>query len=859
VRRAYLPALASFSQLSEHHRIGMAAVAPDDRHIRASTRGRARHAASQVVRAIDFAARKSHDDVSDLQAAPGSRRSLDDLGDHGATSRGKFDITHDVFGDRHHPDPQIPSGDLTVLTELKQDVLGQVDGDGEADTDGPSRLGEDRRVDPYHCAASVDEGTAGIAGIDRCVGLDEVVVGTAADEALLGADDPRGDGLVEAERVTDRHHRLAHLESIRIAQRHRGEPTAVDLEQGNVGLGIAADETGVPLAQLGKADRDLVGLANHVVVGDDIAIGGDHEPGAEAAAFPPRRYALEEAAEELLCRRHPRLTADGGPDVDYPRLHHSGQLDPDPEGLGSLTAGRFLLGPKWRRRRRQRIAHVDADRQHPADDESSDQKDQDDPDDGPAHHSLVTPDKYHGRRPEQAPPWCRSEHRTRGDGRRPGTPIAGRRLSPITTGTAVPRRLAASLVHILCGAVVLAGCATLNAPYSVPVLRVGEGSFFATLEAYTQVPIVGDNRVEILLNGDEIFPTRLDAVRSARHTITFAQYYYEDGPVARDIAEALAERCRAGVGVNVLLDAVGSFFIPSEFVELMQRSGCHVAWFRPLRPWQIVTPWLLARYNYRLHRRITVIDGRIGFTGGSGISAKWMGNGRTPDQWRETDVMVEGPVVQQLQAAFAESWLETTGMVLGGDAYFPRLEARGTAYAQAVRSSPIAGAFQVYMLFLLSIESARRSIYITNPYFVPDARMEEALVRAVRRGVRVVLLVPAIIDHNLVRQASRGQWGPFLKAGIEIYEYRAALLHSKTMVVDGIWATVGSTNLDNRSFALNEELNLTIYDPAVARRLEQIFHDDLEHASRVTYRKWSARGIFDRLLELVTLPFRDQL
>jgi cardiolipin synthase len=458
----------------------------------------------------------------------------------------------------------------------------------------------------------------------------------------------------------------------------------------------------------------------------------------------------------------------------------------------------------------------------------------------------VTHDTYHGSHPAQA-----------AAGERP-PPNPVRYGSGGTRGRRGAARLPRS-AGTLCAVVLLAGCATINAPYSIPPLRLGDASFFPTLEAYTQSPIVGHNRVELLLNGDQIFPTRLEAIRRAQHTITFAQYYFEDGTVARDVAAALAERCQAGVGVSVLLDAVGSFFIPTQFVTQMEQSGCRVAWFRPLRPWQIVTPWTLARYNYRMHRRITVVDGRIGFTGGSGISGKWMGNGRTVNHWRETDVMVEGPVVHQLQAAFTESWLEATGVVLGGDAYFPRLGPQGTAYAQAVRSSPLAGAFGAYMLFLLSIESARHSIYITNPYFVPDARMAEALLRAVRRGVRVVLLVPSVIDHNLVRQASRSQWGPMLKAGVEIYEYRAALLHSKTMVVDGIWATVGSTNLDNRSFALNEELNLTVYDRAVGQRLEQIFHEDLGHSSKVTYRNWSARSIWDRVLELVTVPLRDQL
>ncbi len=221
---------------------------------------------------------------------------------------------------------------------------------------------------------------------------------------------------------------------------------------------------------------------------------------------------------------------------------------------------------------------------------------------------------------------------------------------------------------------------------------------------------------------------------------------------------------------------------------------------------------------------------------------------------------VRGPIVEYLQGAFAENWLEATGIVLGGDPYFPRpLPSAGNAYAQVVRSSPAGGSFAMYTTFLLAISAARRSILITNPYFVPDGTMEDALTKAVRRGVRVVVLVPGAIDHNLVRQASRGKFGTMLKAGVEIYEYQAALLHSKTMIIDGVWSTVGSTNLDNRSFALNDELNLVIYDAATARRLEKVFADDLAHSLKVDYRTWRRRSFTDRFFELLATPVRPLL
>jgi cardiolipin synthase len=407
---------------------------------------------------------------------------------------------------------------------------------------------------------------------------------------------------------------------------------------------------------------------------------------------------------------------------------------------------------------------------------------------------------------------------------------------------------------LLALAVWLAGCARVHPHIALPDVHLGEPSFFPTLEAYTNSPILAQNAVDVLLNGEQIFPAMLEAIRSARKTITYEQYYYEDGPIARDIAEALAERCRAGVGASVLLDAFGTLSMPAQYVDLMKHAGCHVVSFRPLNP----IAW--NRSNQRNHRRILVVDGRVGFTGGSGVSRKWMGNGRVEDHWRDTDVRVRGPVVEYLQGAFAENWLEATGIVLGGEPYFPRpLPAAGEAYAQVVRSSPAGGSFAMYTMFLLAISSARRSIYITNPYFVPDGAMEEALLAAVGRGVKVVVLVPGAIDHNLVRQASRGKFGKMLKAGIEIYEYRPALLHSKTMVVDGVWSTVGSTNLDNRSFALNDELNLVVYDPGVARRLERVFADDLERSKKVDYRSWRRRSWIDRTMEIFSVPLRSLL
>jgi cardiolipin synthase A/B len=406
---------------------------------------------------------------------------------------------------------------------------------------------------------------------------------------------------------------------------------------------------------------------------------------------------------------------------------------------------------------------------------------------------------------------------------------------------------------------ILSGCAKVISVERLPDITLGEATFFPTIEAHTDAPITGANRIEVLLNGDETFPIMLRDIRAAKTTITFAQYLFEGGSLAREFAEAFAERCRGGVEANILLDSHGSGKTPADILALMRDAGCRVEFFRRVEAPAILFPWKLLQYNYRSHRRVLVIDGKVGFTGGYGIADTWKGDGRTQDHWRDTNARIEGPVVKFLQAAFAESWLETTGIAIGGQGYFPRLEPIGKVPAQIVSSSPAGGSFQNYLLFLLSINSARKSILITNPYFIPDDVMAGALVKAVGRGVRVVVLAPGKIDSRLTYVASRSHYGKLLLGGVEIYEYQAALMHAKTMVVDGIWATIGSTNFDNRSFALNQEINLTVYDGSITQRLEEIFREDLKYSKKITYEEWKSRSIFERLWELFAFPVREQL
>jgi cardiolipin synthase len=405
----------------------------------------------------------------------------------------------------------------------------------------------------------------------------------------------------------------------------------------------------------------------------------------------------------------------------------------------------------------------------------------------------------------------------------------------------------------------LSGCANLTRINDLPNIALGEASFYPTIAAHTDSAVVAGNRVELLFNGDQIFPAMLKAIRGARKSITYQQYMFEDGAIAYEIAEAFAERCRAGVEVKILLDSLGSGNLPKDIPGLWKDAGCQLEWFERVKVFQFITPWELLNYNHRSHRRILVIDGKIGFTGGHGVSEAWTGDGRTAEHWRQTDVRVEGPIVQKLQAAFVDSWRRSTGDLLGDDTYFPALDAQGKVYAQVVKSSPLGGSFGSYLLFLLSIASAQKSIHIANPYFFPDDRIQEALINAAKRGVKVIVLCPAKSDIAATSAASRSGFGDFLLGGVEIYEYEPALMHSKAMVVDGVWSTVGSANLDYRSLAINEEINLVVYDAGVAAQLEKSFQEDLKHAKKLTYEAWESRPFLDKIFELFTIPIKQQM
>ncbi|MBI3804262.1 MAG: cardiolipin synthase B [Nitrospirae bacterium] len=367
--------------------------------------------------------------------------------------------------------------------------------------------------------------------------------------------------------------------------------------------------------------------------------------------------------------------------------------------------------------------------------------------------------------------------------------------------------------------------------------------FFNTLEAYTGAPILKGNRVRVLLNGDEFFPAMLKAIRGAKQSITFVSYVYWRGQIADEFAEILAQRAREGIPVYLLLDSQGAKAMDEKNVVKMREAGVHLSWFRPLR-W-----YKFPQYNYRTHRKILVVDGKIGFTGGIGIGQEWAGHAQDPDHWRETCVVVEGPVVHYLQAAFAENWMEATGTMLVGNIYFHPLEAVGPVQAQGIRSSPMESSSEVYMLYLLTLSAAERTLYITTAYFLPDDLLQERLIQAVQRGVDVRVVLPGKYNDNyFLYQLSRNGYGKLLKAGVKIYEYQPTFIHAKAMVADGIWGSIGSTNFDNRSFSLNDEFNLNFHDREVAGRLEEVFQEDLDHSRRVSYEEWEKRPYRERFV-----------
>jgi cardiolipin synthase len=380
---------------------------------------------------------------------------------------------------------------------------------------------------------------------------------------------------------------------------------------------------------------------------------------------------------------------------------------------------------------------------------------------------------------------------------------------------------------------------------------IADPAFERSMSQLLGPPILGGNRITPLTNGVEIFPAMLAGIARAKATITFETYIFWNGEVAEQFSLALAAKAREGVKVHVLIDGMGCDCVEGEALRRMTSAGVE------LEVYHLKTP---GRINQRTHRKLLVIDGALGFTGGVGIADQWLGNADAADHWRDTHYQVEGPVVAQFQAAFLDNWMKTHATVLHGDAYFPAIKEQGRHRCQMFKSSPMEGGESARLMYLLSITAAEKSLRVGNAYFVPDDLVTDTLIAAVRRGVAVEVLLPGKhLDSELVRHSSRHRWGRLLENGVRIYEYQPTMYHCKVMIIDDLWVSVGSANFDNRSFRLNDEANLNVFDREFALRESEDFRKDKEYAREVTWEEWNSRPLAEKAADAVAALLRSQV
>ena len=411
-------------------------------------------------------------------------------------------------------------------------------------------------------------------------------------------------------------------------------------------------------------------------------------------------------------------------------------------------------------------------------------------------------------------------------------------------------RLFAVIAMVLMATWILAALFSPGPKYKlaeVPRAALDSPQYLRELESMTDSRASATNSIEPLPNGNLFYEEELKAIHNAHSSINLEAYIFHRGEIARKLLAALTERQRAGVQVRIVTDALGSFSTPKRYFKPLREAGGKVEFYHPLR-WNT---WM--RSNNRTHRELMVIDGQVGFIGGAGIADQWYED-KPPKEprWRDEVFRVRGPAVDALQGTFSENWLESSGELLAGDGFYPQEPQSGSQAAMVITSTPSdGGSTRARVLFQTLIASARSSIQITTPYFLPDQSLRDEIIRARQRGVAVRILVPGgKSDHLMTRSSSRRVYGPLLEAGAEIYEYQPAMVHAKIMVVDGVWSVIGSTNLDNRSFGLNDEVNLASPDPNLAHALAEQYGQDLTHAERVDYDHWKHRGLWERAVEL---------
>ena len=373
---------------------------------------------------------------------------------------------------------------------------------------------------------------------------------------------------------------------------------------------------------------------------------------------------------------------------------------------------------------------------------------------------------------------------------------------------------------------------------------VGDPGFLRTTAALAEVPLIGGNDVRVLSNGTETFAALLADLSSAERSITVQMYYGKPGVVSTAVLGILAERARRGVLVRFMYDAVGTDRIPDRNRRELVEAGARVAAFRPFS-WRN-----LARLGHRAHTRVVVVDGRVGYTGGFGLDDKWLGEGRRRGEWRETNVRFTGPAVAQLQAAFLEEWAEGTGELLIGSALLPPPAPAGDHVAGLLHSLPGTGPSPAERVLALSIAGARRTLYISNAYFLPNAGFRDLLAQAARRGVDVQVLTNGReTDNSLTQLAARSRYGELLAAGVRVFEYQPTMMHAKTLVVDGTWSSIGSMNFDNRSLALNSETTLLVSDRRTGAVMDSLFRADLEASEEIVLERFRRRPWLQRLVE----------
>lgn len=419
---------------------------------------------------------------------------------------------------------------------------------------------------------------------------------------------------------------------------------------------------------------------------------------------------------------------------------------------------------------------------------------------------------------------------------RKGLKIAGIVLGAVLVIVFIPRRINKPINKLI----------TTNYSVADPAFREGIGHLVSA-------PLLPGNKITTLVNGDQIFPAMLGAMREARKTITLENFIFRSGRLSGELVPLLCDRARAGVKVHVIMDSLGCSKLKQSELDQLEKAGVQfVKYNRP--EWH-----KLLRASHRDHRKILVVDGVVGFTGGACLADEWMGNAETKKQWRDTHFRIEGPAVAQLQAIFAANWIERQHEVLHGPDYFPPLERAGPVFAHCYRTGPDDGIEAARLVYLYSIAAARSHIRIAHSYFVPDDLVIEALRKARERGVKIEIMTPGVIDANVVRRASRARWNDLLDAGVEFYEYQPSLFHCKVMIVDDIWVTGGTVNFDDRSFRINDEDALEVWDREFAAEQIRIFERDKARSRRIPPGEYKSRPWYIKGAEEFASFFRAWL